>query len=182
MTSSVLSYKFPPMLPQGGGVRANNEVWNNTLPLNGATFRSDQNQSIIFNLASNSQFLRTTQSYLAGTIVPKAADGSDIVNAATTSSYQGCSRIFNRMVIRFGGVVVEDIPYYSDVLALYYAQLPQTRKNILRSLEGFSDTAYYTTGNKKFAHAIMSSLWVTDQALPLPLILGAGGGGGITIE
>ena len=176
--SQVLSYKYPPILPQGGGIRANQESWQSTLPLNGAIFRTDQSQSIIFNISSNSQFLRTTQSFLAGALVPKAADGSDIVNAATTSSYQGVTRAFNRMVIRFGGVVVEDISYYSNVLVMYYATLPQTRKNILRSLEGFSDTGHYATGKRKFSHALMSFLWVTDQAICLPLIQS----GGITIE
>lgn len=176
--SEVLSYKYPPILPAGGGIRANNETWQQTLPLNGSIFRSDQSQSIIFNISSNSQFLRTTQSFLAGTICPKAADGSDVVNAGTTNSFQGVTRAFNRMVIRFGGVVVEDLQYYSDLLALYYSTLPTTRKSVLQRLEGFGKTDWFASGKKKFAHALMSSLWVTDQALPLPLIQS----GGITVE
>ncbi|KAJ3027892.1 hypothetical protein HDV00_010791 [Rhizophlyctis rosea] len=82
------------------------------------------------------------------------------------------------MVIRFGGVVVEDVQYYSDVLALYYATLPTTRKSVLQRLEGYGSTGYFSNGKKKFAHALMSSLWVTPQSLPLPLIQC----GGITIE
>jgi len=175
--SAVLSYKFPPILSGGGGLRANAEKFQSTLPLNGAIFRSDQSQSIIFNIADNSQFLRTTMSYLAGTIVPKAADGSE-ATAGTKSSFQGVTRAFSRMQIRFGGIVVEDINFYNDVLALHYATLPQTRKHVLASLEGFGNVDAFSTGKKKFAHALLSSLWVTDQSLPLPLL----SSGGVTIE
>ncbi|KAJ3053535.1 hypothetical protein HK097_004083 [Rhizophlyctis rosea] len=122
--------------------------------------------------------MRTIMSYLAGTLVPNAADGSDVVNAGTTSSYQGLTRAFNRMVIRFGGVVVEDISSYSDVLAMYYSTLPETRRKVLKALEGFGDTGAWKNGKRKWAHALMSSLFVTDQSLPLPLIQS----GGITIE
>ncbi|KAJ3024990.1 hypothetical protein HDV00_000486 [Rhizophlyctis rosea] len=46
-------------------------------------------------------------------------------------------------------------------------------------MEGFGNTDYFDAGKKKWAHLIMSSLWVTDQALPVPLCLS---GAGVQLE
>ena len=175
--SAVLSYKYPAILPNGGGVRANNESWNSVAPLNGAVFRSDQNQSIIFNCSSNSVFLRTTQSFLTGTLTPYASNGTEITSGIT-NSIQSTTRCFSRMVIRFGGVVVEDLQY-NDLLAMYYATASQSKKLLLKKFEGFGDTNFYANGKRKWTHLIMSSLFVTDQCLPLPLLAS---GAGVQIE
>lgn len=170
--SAVLSYRYPPVNP---AVSGNMEKWTQTMPQNGATFRSDQNQSIIFNIASNSEFLKTTQSFLSGTLVPRDAGGAEVVTA-TTSSFQGVSRAFSRLVIRIGNAIVEDLAY-NDLLAMYYSTCPWGRKALLKRMEGFSKTDHFATGRKRFQHFIMSSLFVTDQCLPLPLCVG-----GISIE
>ena len=176
--SELLNYRYPPILPAGSGISANNEQWHSTLPLNGYTFRSDNTASVVFNIASNSEFLRTTQSFLTGKLTPYAADNS-IVTTGTANSWQGVSRAFSRMQIKVGGVVVEDLQYYSDLLALYYSGTSQHKRSLLGRMEGFGKTDWFTAGPKKFAHAIMSSLWISDQSLPLPLIQSSGG---VTIE
>ena len=176
--SAVLSYKYPPVLPAGGGISANLESWNSVSPINGSIFRSDQSQSMIFNVAHASQFLRTTMSFFSGKLVPMGADNQPVADAATRNSSLGAMAAWGRLVIRFGSLVVEDIQSYSDLLALYYASASKSKKALLRHLERYGNTEAFTTGGQKYAHLLMSSLFVTDQAIPLPLIAN----GGISIE
>ncbi|KAJ3030335.1 hypothetical protein HDV00_008975 [Rhizophlyctis rosea] len=114
--------------------------------------------------------MRTVQSFFTANLVPKAAEGSTVVDAGTRNSYQGVTRCISRLEIRFGSLTCEDNLYYHDTVALHYSQLPNTRKEILKKLEGFGNTSWFTGGGRKFAHPILSSLFVTDQALPLPLV------------
>lgn len=178
--TEVLSYRFPSVNPQTTG---NNNQWSNSLPINGSVFRSDQNQSIIFNIASTSQFLRTVQSFVSGRITPYDATGAVVGSAAapaaaTAITGQGLSRAFSRLVIRFGSAIVEDITSYSDLLALAYSIETPGRKRLLTMVEGTSNPAFLQRGPTYFAHMLYSSLFVTDQALPLPFI----SQGGISIE
>ena len=173
--SAVLSYRYPPVNP---AVKANSELYNKSPSTNGVVFRSDMNQSVLINIASNTQFLKTVQSYLTGTVTPYDVDGNEVKGAAVKNSKQGVSRIFSRISIRFGGVEVESFSNYADLLAMYYNSVPQTKADMLKFTEGFSDDNWHKDGGRKFAHLLMSSLWVTDQALPLPLIQS----GGITVE
>jgi hypothetical protein len=176
--SAVLSYKYPPILSSGGGVRANLESWNSTSPINGSIFRSDSSTSMIYNVAHSSQFLRTVMSFFTGKIVPYGANGQPIVDAATRNSSLGAMAAWGRLVIRFGSLVVEDIQSYADLLALYYATASKSKKNLLRKLEGYGNTEAFKLGGQKYAHLLMSSLWVTDQAIPIPLVAN----GGVSIE
>lgn len=172
--SEVLSYKYPPINP---AVSGNMEEWREQRPQNGSVFCSDQNQSIIINVASNSQFLKTVQSFLTGRLVPRGADGAQ-VTTGTTNSRQGMSRAFSRLVVRFGSAIVEDVSNYSDALGLQYSTMSIGKKDLLERIEGYRDTAYFAGGGRRWAHMILSSLWVTDQALPLPFIAA----GGISLE
>ena len=115
--SEVISYKFPSISPQVSG---NSEQWVQSLPINGSVFRSDQTSSIVFNIASTSQFMRTVKSFVTGKLVPKDVNNATIP-PATPSTAQGVSRAFSRVVIRMGGAIVEDIPNYNDLVSLYYA-------------------------------------------------------------
>lgn len=173
--SEVLSFKYPAISPAVGG---NMEVWSQSLPINGSVFRSDQNQSMIFNVSSTANYIRTVQSFVTGNIVPRAADGSTVTSATTTNTTQGISRAFSRLVIRMGGAIIEDIQNYSDLLALYYATESLGKKSILTRTEGYNNTAFLQGGSTAWAHLIVSSLFVTPQCLPLPLI----GNGGLSIE
>lgn len=168
--SEVLSFKYPPINP---AVTGNLEQWREARPINGSVFRSDQNQSIIINVASNSEYLKTVQSFLDGKLVPRAADGSE-VSTGTTNTKQGMSRAFSRLVIRIGGAICEDIHFYNDVLGLSYSTLSPGRKSLLKRLEGFGDTGWFGNGGRRFAHMIFSSLWVTNQSIPLPFVTASG--------
>lgn len=171
MTAVGMSYKYPLINPDVSG---NYSSWMSVAPYNGASFRSDQNQSILINVASNSAFLSTVQSFLSGTITAHASDDSVVVSAVTRNSFSGISRVFQRLIIRFNGVVVEQVDSYNDLCSLYYATTRLSKKALLRTCEGYGDTTALASGKKEWAHLIMSSLWVTPQTLPLPLIEGSG--------
>jgi hypothetical protein len=174
--SEVLSYRYPPINPASIG---NQEQWWESKPTNGSVFRSDQNQSIIINMSSNSQYLKTVQSFLTGTLVARAANGAKVTDASTRNTKQGISRAFSRLIVRFGGAIVEDIHNYSDALALTYALESVGRKKLLTKTEGYAkDDVFTTAGSFRWAHMLLSSLWVTDQLLPLPFITV----GGISLE
>src|SRR5690242_3703749 len=132
--SEVLSYKYPPINPN---VKGNSEQYISTRCQNGQVFRSDQQSSIIINLASNSQFLKTVQTFLTGRLVPRNSGGAEVISGTTTNTLQGFSRCFSRLVIRFGGSVIEDITNYHDLLALSYATESTGRKAILKRTEGY---------------------------------------------
>lgn len=179
MASEVLSYKFPKIdltLP------GNSQTWASYAPINGngGIYRSDQSTSIVFNIASNSQFLSTVKSLLSANIVPRDATGAVVTSAATTITNQGVSRAFSRMQIRFGGAVVDTINFYNDILARVYSTETLGRKSMLTRLEGYQNPAFLQGGSTEFAHMLYSSLLITPQLLPLP-ILGSSGGG-LSIE
>ena len=183
--SEVLSFRYPRVLGSGGGLKANQESYITTLPTNGSIFRSDQNQSITFNIAHNAAFLRTAMSFLAFSVLPYTGENTPLGDTSGEQgggvkiTQQGISRIFNRVVIRFGGVIVDDLNY-SDLLALYYATCPESKKALLRAFEAYDSQNYFAKGgSKKFCHLLFSSLWATDQCLPLPLMAS---GAGISIE
>lgn len=167
-----LSYKYPAINPN---VKANSEIHKTWLPNNGTTlFRSDQQTYIDFNLAHNGLFVRSNQSWLEFVLTPRAANNSVVASTDTTNSYQGASRAFNRLEVLIGSTVIEDIPY-DDFCALELATKTERSKAMLKKTEGFSDTKLFTGGARKFAMPIRSSLFMTDQALPLPLVQANGG-------
>ena len=131
--SAVLSYRYPAINP---AVRANQETWNESKSINGSVFRSDMNQSVLINIASNTQFLKTVQSYLTGTVTPYDANGAPLTGATVKNSKQGISRIFSRIEICFGGVAVESLTHYADLVAMYYSSVPQTKAALLKFTEG----------------------------------------------
>lgn len=172
--SAVMSYKYPPLQSE---TPANFTQWTTATPVNGSVYRSDQNNSILINVASQSGFLSTVQSMLLGTITAYGADNNPITNAVNSSnSYGGMSRVFSKMIIRANGVPIEEISNYNDLLSLYYSTCSASKKSLLKSCEGYSNTAMFgTVGRFNWAHLIVSSLFVTPQLLPLPLLEGGGG-------
>lgn len=174
LMSEVLSYTYPRVLPE---LSANFTSVQRTQPQNGAVFRSDQSQSIIISVASTSQFLLTTQSFLSGVV--SLIDAAGNVTADDTISAQGLSRIFQKLTVRVGSMVVESVDQYADLLGLYYSTTSAPRRSLLRFMEGFGDVNALKSGKRSFAHAIMSSLFVTPQAIPLPIL---SGGTGLTLE
>lgn len=166
MSSEVLSYRFPPFNPFSTG---SNESWQAATPSNGQTFRTDQGASIVIPIGSNSQFIRTNQSYLSFTVTPKDAGGNQVAAATTRNSKQGCSRLFNRVIVRLGSQIVEDISY-DDMCALYYAMNTAGKKAVLTKTEGFTVDTLYTAGARQHVMVLITSLMVTPQAIPLPLL------------
>ncbi|MCU1372708.1 MAG: hypothetical protein JWO77_3902 [Ilumatobacteraceae bacterium] len=172
--TEVLSYKYPAINP---AVSANQESHQSILPVNQGTYRSDQTSVISFNVASNSQFLRTVMSYLSLTITPRAANGDVVVSGTTTNSLQGGSRVISRLVIRAGATVLENISGYDDLVSLYLSQTSGGAQSFYARTEGYGLTNIFQGGARKVCLPIWSSLFVTKQALPLPLFVG-----GITID
>ena len=172
MTTQIFSYRYP---VSQINVSGNQETWQTFQASNASTatrFPSNGNSSIIFNLASNSQFLRTHQSWFQFTITPRNADGTPITGGALagiTNSKQGCSRAFNRIIIRQGSTPIEQFEY-DDQLGLYMSTLSDSRRKWLRITESFGNTTAFANGPRKFAMQIFSSLFVNPQALPLPAL------------
>lgn len=168
MASEVVSYMFPAIDPT---LRANQVNWRKETPSNGgggSLFRSDQNESIIINIASTSEYIKSVQSFVTGTIVPRDASGAPLVDASTRNSYQGITRAISAVTIRIGGTIVDHIPVYNDVCASVYALKPLSHKRLLSRFEGYGNTQLFTNGGYTFCHQLQSSLFVTEQLLPLP--------------
>src|SRR4051812_22394068 len=117
MSARGLRYKYPPISFE---TKANFESFISEAPINGSVFQSDQNKIILFNIASNSHFIHTMQSFLCGNITAHAANGAIVKDAAMRTSNQGISACFSRIVIRFAGTVVETIDEYNTLCTLYY--------------------------------------------------------------
>ncbi len=170
MTTQLLSYRYPLSNVQVSG---NFESWRTFQPSNASTatrFPSGPSTSIIFNLGSNSEFLRTHQCWFEFTLTPRDANGAPITTTAgIRNSIQGCSRAFSRIIIRQGSTVIETFDY-DDQLALYMSTLPDTRRKWLKLTEGFGRDDLFVNGPRKFAMQIFSSLFVNPQALPLPAL------------
>jgi len=175
MSSRVLSYRFPAYSPE---VKANNELWQSAGTSNGSVYRSDNNSSIIIQIGSNVAFMKTTQSML--TFDVRLCDNLGVtVNAATTrNSRQSVSRLFSRVVLRVGSAIIEDLAY-DDLCAIYYSTLTQSKKNLLAKTEGYGSDSIFAgaapSGLKHFAMQLITSLFCTEQALPLPLFLNSAG-------
>src|SRR5690606_12043413 len=100
------------------------------------------------------------------------------VNADIRNSYQGVSRVIQRLVLKVGATIIEDLEY-ADLCAMWYPTLSRGRKDILKKIEGYSRDNLFVGGARRFAVPLQSSLFVTDQAIPLPLIQA---NGGLTID
>lgn len=163
--TEVFSYQHPRI---ESPVSGNRESWQSIGPTNGSIFRSGMNSYITLNISSNSSFLRTVQSFLAATVVPLDAAGKVVQGAKMTSL--GAGACFSRMEIRFADGIVETIEDYNDILALAYSTASVNRKKVLQKLEGYGNTDFASGGATRFAHALYSSLMVTPQLLPLPVL------------
>jgi hypothetical protein len=178
MASGALSFKYPAVNPMVSG---NQESHIFVTPMNASTaqsYTSNGSSSIIFNFASNSQFMRTNQTYLSFTCVPKDAAGTAL-SAGVTSSLQGISRAFSRLIVRIGATEIENL-VIDDLTALHYSTLNPANARMLTLTEGFNNPNVFNSPTpKKFGMQILSSLFSTPQAIPLPLITA---GGGLTVE
>jgi len=173
MASPVLSYKYPPINPSA---KANSQVWKNATAVNGVSFHSERNNSIIINVASNSEVLKTVMSFLAFDVIARDAAGAPIVDAATRNTFGGMARCIQRLIIRFSGTIIDDISMYSDLATLHYSTLSDNEKNQLKKFEGFGDDQYFAGRSKRHVlHRIISSLFVTEQSIPLPALAGIAG-------
>jgi len=177
MATGVLSYRFPPSNPMVSG---NQESTVIVTPLNASTaqaYTSSGSSSIIFNFASNTNFLRTQQSYFSYSVVPKDANGN-VLTSGVTSSYQGASRAFSRLIVRIGATEIENL-VIDDLTAIYYSTLSPAAHRMLNMTEGFGNINAFASGKMKCASQVLSSIWSTPQCIPLPLI---SAGGGLTVE
>lgn len=182
MASPILSYQYP-VIPQngGGGLRANDEVWREFVPLNypmAGGFRSDLNAVCTFNIASNSEFLKSTMGFLSFTVTPRNSQGQVVLDASIRNSKQGISRLFKRIRILVGSTVLEDLEY-DDLMSLWYPLMTPGRKEALKDFEGYGDDRLFTLGARTFCMPLNTSLFSTEQLIPLPLIFS---NGGLTIE
>ncbi|KAJ3030390.1 hypothetical protein HDV00_008954 [Rhizophlyctis rosea] len=119
--------------------------------------------------------MRTVQSFLSMEIVPRAANGAEVINAATANTVQGVSRCFSRLVIRYAGQEVENNQFYHDFCNWHYSTLSLGKKRMLTKWEGRGTTDAFANGRKKFIHPIVSGLFMTDQAIPLPIFQNSSG-------
>jgi hypothetical protein len=176
MTSQLLSYKYPFINPTLTG---NAEQWVQTTPSNASTntsFTSNGNSDLIFNFASNSQFLRTHQCFLTFDMTVRDAAGAPLTGAALTAtrnSYQGVSAAFSRVTVRSGATVIESFEY-ADQLGLYLATIQPNKQRWLSLTEGYSKTDLFAGGaTRKFCMQIFTSLFAqNNSALPLPVFPG----------
>ena len=181
MATSVLNYRFPQILPSQVNIRANFEQWQtNITPTNGSEFRSDQSSSVIWQISNPNHFIRTVQSFCDGYIIPCDALGNEVKNAGTKSNYQGVSSCFSRVQFRFSGQELENNENYDIAVNWMYSLLSPGKKRMLQKFEGYGDVDYFAAGKRRFAHALVSALTLTDQALPLPVL--AQSGSGFSIE
>ncbi|KAJ3029263.1 hypothetical protein HDV00_009675 [Rhizophlyctis rosea] len=157
------------------------EQWVEVSPSNISTttaFDSSGSSSINFTLASNTSFMRTYQSYLRFTVIPKDANGNVITDvnalAAIRTSKQGCSRCFSRITLRTGSQVLETFEY-DDQVAMFLSTSSDSRRKWLKISEGFgSDTMFAGSGGQgvEFTMQLYSSLLSNDMAIPLPIFAG----------
>jgi hypothetical protein len=177
MASSVLNYRFPPVLPSSVNIRANSEQWQlGITPTNGVEFRSDQSSSIVFNVQNPNHFIRTVQSFFDGYVIPVDSSGNEVINPGTTSTYQGVSAFIARHEIRMSGQPIENNEFYDVGVNWLYSTMSPGKKKMLKKLEGYSDPNYFASGKKRFVHPLVSALHLTDQAIPLPILAQTGTG------
>ena len=176
MTSQLLSYKYPFINPSG--ITGNQEQWVQTTPSNASantSFTSNGNSDLIFNFASNSQFLRCHQSFLVFNMTVRDAAGAPLTGAALTAtrnSYQGCSAAFSRVTVRSGATVIESFEY-ADQLGLYLSTIRPDKQRWLSLTESFGKTDAFAGGaTRKFAMQIFTSLFTQTSALPLAVLPG----------
>lgn len=168
----IMSYKYPALNPQG--ISGNNEQWMTTPASNASTatrYSSNGNSSLLFTLASNSQFLRTHQCFLSFTLTPRDGNDDPLPGAGIVSSRQGVSRAFQRLTLRIGNVIIESFDY-DDQMAMYLSTIPESRKKWLKIMEGFGDTNAFANGPRKFEMQIYSSLLTNPNHVPLPIFQG----------
>ncbi|KAJ3024408.1 hypothetical protein HDV00_000942, partial [Rhizophlyctis rosea] len=171
-------YRYPYTNP---AVTGNSEQWVDVTASNISTttsFDTSGNSSINFTLASNTSFMRTYQSYLRFTVIPKDANGNVITDpaalAAIRTSKQGISALFSQITIRSGSQVLETFEYNTQV-AQFLSTSSASRRKWLKISEGFgNDTMFTGSGGQgvEFTMQIYSSLFSNDVALPLPIFAG----------
>lgn len=169
----VLSYRYPKVNPTVSG---NQETLKVQTPSNASTatsFTSTGSSTINWLFCSNTEYLRTNQSYISFTIQARDASNAPVTSGVTTSK-QGCSRVFSRLIVRIGSTILEDLPI-DDLTALHYSTLSPQAAKMLKFTEGFGDPDAMATGRRDFAMPILSSLFSTPQAIPLPALSGNSG-------
>jgi hypothetical protein len=176
MTSQILSYKYPAINP--GGITGNQEQWVQTHPSNASTntsFTSLGQSDLIFRFQSSSQFLRTHQCFLALNMTVRDNAGAPLSGAAlaaTRNTEQGISAAFSRVQVRSGATVIESFEY-SDQLNLYLSTIRPEKRRWLSIAEGFAKNDLFAGGaTRKFCMQIMTSLFSSPNALPLPCLPG----------
>ena len=117
-------------------------------------------------------------SYKYPQINPAVRANQETWNESKSINGSKFSRIFYRIEIRFGGVTVESLTHYADLVAMYCSSVPQMKAALLKLNEDFGGENWHVESGRIFTHLLMSSLWITDQTLPTALIQS----GGITLE
>lgn len=171
-----LSFKYPVTNVITNG---NSENYEYSLPSNnGSVFRSDSNSVISFNIASTTKLMKSSRSWLEFVIVPRDVNGAPLTSASTVHSTIPTSCI-QRLVVKAGGATVEDTQSnYPTILSQLYATAPLSRKLYLQTMEGYGTTNGLVSGvGRKYCHSLVTSLFITEQTIPLPVI-----SGGLTIE
>lgn len=140
----------------------------------GQVYRSDVPGRIPITVADVSKWMRTHLCFLEFYLVPIGADGAELKDATLTNSAQGASRAFRELNIYIGDGEVEKINPYDDLVAHELSNIPTQRSNILKVMEGYGDTKFFSQGGRKVIMPIWSSLFLRPQALALPLIQAGG--------
>lgn len=166
------SYQYPYFTPFTTGLQ---EQWVQVTASNASVntqFSSKGNSSIIFPFASSHQFFKTDQMLMMFDASLLDANGALVTGAAATISAQGISRAFSQILIRIGSFVVESL-HYDEQVGQFYSNSGVRKGKYLTLMEGYgTPTVFSATGKASFAMRIMSSLFYSGSALPLPCIQG----------
>lgn len=174
MTSRIFSYKYNFQNPL---VKGNDEQWISIGVNNANTttrFSSAGNSELVYNFASNSQFLRAHTMFKVCTLTPRNAAGMPITGtdaAGIRNSKLGGAAAFTKQIVRTGSETLETLDI-AERVGEHYATLPEVKRGWLKDFEGFEDTQMFVNGPRKIAQRIWSTFFSQTTALPLPVFTG----------
>lgn len=151
-------------------------------PVSGTSF--GPNETIEFNINSSSAMLDVSRSYLK--ITTKLSGGTvltDTSNTASMSAYGSLATTIKSVRTTLGGVEIERVDNYNNLIAYLYNRSPESHKNALKRLEAYRDTDVLAgsvakgTNGRRACHALKTALLDSTKSIPLPWVRG-----GLNIE
>jgi len=147
--------------------------WQEVPPVSGTTFSANGN--IEFNINSSSQFLNLADSYIRYDMV---LTGGTLASAGNISYNNSLASVIKESLLEYGGVQVERVDNYNNLVALKIKEDTSSNKNILKLTEAYSAGNVLTATSDKFTygrqacHQLKSAFGKTSTELPLPFTRG----------